>query len=106
MGFCPATEISFDAAQGEVVFLLGNSRIRFRARQLIGSQLARNATWIFLGQGMSVVCQAVYFIVLARMLGALQYGLYAGALALVMLLAQYCTLGSPTTLVQDSFFCE
>ena len=49
---------------------------------------------------MSLVCQAVYFIVLAWMLGALQYGIYAGALSLVMLLSQYCTLGSSQVLLR------
>lgn len=91
---CPATEVSLDAAQGGVAFVLGVASIQSRARQAAGSRLARNAAWIFLGQGMSVVCQAVYFIVLAWMLGALQYGIYAGAFSLVMLLVQYRTLGS------------
>jgi O-antigen/teichoic acid export membrane protein len=38
--------------------------------------------------------QAVYFVLLARMLGPLQYGIYAGSLALVTIVSQYSTFGS------------
>jgi O-antigen/teichoic acid export membrane protein len=58
------------------------------------STLAKNAAWLFAGQGLSVVTQGVYFIVLARLLGASQYGLLSGAVALVATVSQYSTLGS------------
>jgi O-antigen/teichoic acid export membrane protein len=58
------------------------------------SALAKNAAWLFAGQGLSVVTQTVYFIVLARLLGASQYGLLSGAVALVATVSQYSTLGS------------
>ena len=58
------------------------------------SALAKNAAWLFAGQGLSVVTQGVYFIVLARLLGASQYGLLSGAIALVATVSQYSTLGS------------
>src|SRR5216683_2398323 len=51
-----------------------------RARK---SVLVQNAAWLFAGQGLSFVVQAFYFIVLARLLGTTQYGLLAGAIALV-----------------------
>ena len=62
-----------------------------RARK---SALLRNAGWLFAGQGLSFVAQAVYFIVLARLLGTTQYGLLAGAVALVAVVSQYSSLGS------------
>lgn len=62
-----------------------------RARQ---SVLARNAGWFFAGQGLSFVVQGFYFIVLARLLGTTQYGLLAGAVALVAIVSQYSTFGS------------
>jgi O-antigen/teichoic acid export membrane protein len=62
-----------------------------RARK---SLLVRNASWLFVGQGFSFVAQAFYFIVLARLLGTRQYGLLAGAVALVAVVSQYSTLGS------------
>jgi O-antigen/teichoic acid export membrane protein len=62
-----------------------------RARK---SPLVRNASWLFAGQGLSFVAQAFYFIALARLLGTRQYGLLAGAAALVAVVSQYSTLGS------------
>jgi O-antigen/teichoic acid export membrane protein len=56
--------------------------------------LARNASWMFLGQGMSFVVQAAYFILLARLLGSQQYGIFVGAFALVSIVSQYSTMGS------------
>ncbi len=49
---------------------------------------------MFLGQGLSLVCQAGYFICLGRLLGSTEYGIYIGAVALVAILAQYSALGS------------
>jgi O-antigen/teichoic acid export membrane protein len=54
----------------------------------------RNAGWLFAGQGLSFFVQAFYFIVLARLLGTTQYGLLAGAVALVAVVSQYSTFGS------------
>jgi len=58
------------------------------------STLARNAAWLFAGQGLSFVVQGLYFIVLARLLGTTQYGLLAGVVALVAVVSQYSPLGS------------
>jgi O-antigen/teichoic acid export membrane protein len=65
-----------------------------------GGSLARNASWILIGQGLSVVCQAAYFILLARLLGSTEYGIYAGAFATVAILSVYSTLGSQFTLLR------
>ena len=54
----------------------------------------QNASWLFAGQGLSFVVQGFYFIVLARLLGTTQYGLLAGAIALVTVVSQYSALGS------------
>jgi O-antigen/teichoic acid export membrane protein len=62
-----------------------------RARR---SALVRNASWLLAGQGLSLVLQGGYFIVLARLLGTAQYGVLAGAVALVAVVSQYSTLGS------------
>lgn len=70
-------------------------------RDLLRGQLARNASWMFMGQGVSFVVQGVYFILLARLLGAGQYGIYVGAAAAVSLLSQYSTLGSGLVLLRQ-----
>jgi O-antigen/teichoic acid export membrane protein len=57
------------------------------------STLARNAGWMFIGQGISTLNQGIYFLVLARLLGLTQYGVLVGAGAVVSLVAQYGSLG-------------
>jgi O-antigen/teichoic acid export membrane protein len=64
-------------------------------------RLAKSAGWMFLGQGLSFAVQAVYFVLLARLLGASQYGIYVGAAAAVSLLSQYSTLGSNLVLLRE-----
>jgi O-antigen/teichoic acid export membrane protein len=70
-------------------------------RGLLRGQLARNASWIFMGQGVSFVVQGCYFVLLARLLGARQYGIYVGAAAAVSLLSQYSTLGSGLVMLRQ-----
>ena len=64
------------------------------------SKLARNAGWMFAGQGASFVVQGLYFILLARLLGTSEYGILAGAAALVALVSQYSTMGSGLLLLR------
>ena len=70
-------------------------------RNQLRGRLAKNAIWMFLGQGVSFGVQACYFILLARLLGADQYGMFVGATAAVSLLSQYSTLGSGLVLVRQ-----
>ncbi|GGH12419.1 flippase [Silvibacterium dinghuense] len=69
-------------------------------QKLKKSTLARNAGWMFLGQGLGLISQALYFILLARLLGTAQYGVYAGTFALVSLVGQYSSLGSDTVFLR------
>jgi O-antigen/teichoic acid export membrane protein len=68
--------------------------IRDQLRKIKSSTLARNAGWMFAGQGLSFVVQGVYFVVLARLLGSAQYGILAAAFALVSIVSQYSSMGS------------
>jgi O-antigen/teichoic acid export membrane protein len=81
---------------------IGRSKKRLEAelQRLRTSTLARNAGWMLLGQGLSLFSQAIYFILLARLLGPAQYGVYAGAFALVSVVAQYSSAGSDTVLLR------
>ena len=54
----------------------------------------RNSMWMFLGQGLSVIAQAGYFIVIARLLGNFEYGMFVGAAACVSMVSQYGSFGS------------
>jgi O-antigen/teichoic acid export membrane protein len=62
--------------------------------------LTRNASWVFLGQGLSVVCLGTYFVLLARLLGKVEYGIYVGAFATVAILSVYSSLGSALVLLR------
>jgi O-antigen/teichoic acid export membrane protein len=64
------------------------------------SAVARNAGWMMAGQGTGFILQAVYFVVLARLLGAEQYGIFAGAFAFTSLVSQYSALGTGTVLLR------
>lgn len=64
------------------------------------SALAKNAGWMLLGQGLGYGLRMAYFIVIARLLGVLQYGIVVGAFALVNLVAEYGRLGSGMVLLR------
>jgi O-antigen/teichoic acid export membrane protein len=69
-------------------------------KRLRQSTLARNAAWMFAGQGFSFATQALYFVFLARLLNTNQYGVLAGAVALVAVVSQYSTMGSGLLLLR------
>jgi O-antigen/teichoic acid export membrane protein len=70
------------------------------------SSLAHNASWVLFGQGLSFACQGAYFIMLARLLGSVEYGIYAGAVAMVTIVSVYSPLGSPFTLIRHVSSCH
>jgi glycosyltransferase involved in cell wall biosynthesis/O-antigen/teichoic acid export membrane protein len=58
-----------------------------------GGRLRHQAAWLLSGNSVSIVFQAVYFLLIGRMLGAAQYGAFVGVVALVGTLAQFSSLG-------------
>jgi O-antigen/teichoic acid export membrane protein len=64
------------------------------------SALARNAAWMIGGQGAGIVLQAVYFVISARLLGAVQCGVFAGALAFISSVVRYSALGTGAVLLR------
>src|SRR5271170_2743674 len=76
------------------------NRLRKELESVRSSTLARNAGWLFVGQGLSIVFQVICFIFVARLLGSTQYGIYAGVIATVNILAMYSSLGSPFVLLR------
>src|ERR1700679_1286888 len=86
------------ASQGDSAIAL--NMISDHIKRLRKSTLARNAAWMFAGQGFSFVIQALYFVFLARLLNTTQYGVLAGAVALVAVVSQYSTMGSGLILLR------
>jgi O-antigen/teichoic acid export membrane protein len=75
-----------------------------RAAQLIAKSrdtaLARNSVWMFLAYGSRVVIQAGYFVLIARTLGAREYGAFVTATALVSIVSPFASLGAGDLLVK------
>jgi O-antigen/teichoic acid export membrane protein len=65
------------------------------------SMLARNTGWMLLGLGLKLVIQALYFTVIARSLGAENYGAFVGVVGLVGILLPFGTLGSGYLLIKN-----
>lgn len=62
--------------------------------------LVTGAAWMVAGQGAVFLLQAVYFILLSRLLGSSEYGLFVGASALVAIFANFSSLGSGIVLIR------
>jgi len=63
--------------------------------------LARNTGWMLLGQGLKVLIQALYFTLIARSLGAQNYGAFVGVVGLVGILSPFATLGTGHLLIKN-----
>lgn len=66
------------------------------------SRLAKNTLWMTLGQGLRVAVQGVYFILIARALGAEGYGAFVGATAVVAVVSPFSGLGAGNLLVRST----
>ena len=65
------------------------------------STLARNTGWMFLGQGLRLLIQAGYFVIIARSLGVQQYGAFAAVTALVAILSPFVGVGCGNLIVKN-----
>jgi O-antigen/teichoic acid export membrane protein len=64
-------------------------------------KFAHNAGWMLAGQVLRLVIQAAYFTVIARGLGAANYGAFIGVVALVNILFPFGTMGSGFLMVKN-----
>jgi len=65
------------------------------------SRLARDSTWMLLGQGLALGFQAAYFVLIGRALGSHEYGAFVGVASLVSVLAQFSTIGMDLIIIRD-----
>lgn len=63
--------------------------------------LARNTLWMAFGQGLRILLQFGYFVLIARILHADGYGAFAGAVALVTVLFPFAGWGSGNLLIKN-----
>lgn len=65
------------------------------------STLVHNTGWMFGGYGLQILVQAAYFILVARTLGARQYGAFVAVTALVSIAAPFSGFGAANLLVKN-----
>ncbi len=63
--------------------------------------MMKNTLWMFLGQGLRVVIQAVYFVLIARILGVEGYGMFMGVVSLVAVLAPFSSWGTGNLMIMN-----
>src|SRR5215469_6833041 len=74
---------------------------KLKSLQQLKSPLARNSVWMLLGQGLKLLIQALYFTVIARSLGAQNYGAFVGVAGLVGILLPFGAMGSGYLLIKN-----
>jgi O-antigen/teichoic acid export membrane protein len=77
------------------------SKFKSGIARLGKNSLAKNTLWMFLAQGLRIVLQAVYFIIIPRALGTEQYGIITAASALVAILYPFGSLGYGTLIIKN-----
>lgn len=76
-------------------------KLKLPIARLSQNALARNTLWMLLAQGMRLVLQAGYFVIIARVLGPEQYGAFVGATAAIAILAPFASLGGGNLLIKN-----
>lgn len=77
------------------------NKLKLPIARLSQNALARNTLWMLLAQGMRLVLQAGYFVIIARVLGPEQYGAFVGATAAIAILAPFASLGGGNLLIKN-----
>ncbi|MEM8830383.1 MAG: flippase [Cyanobacteria bacterium P01_G01_bin.19] len=74
--------------------------LKLKFSQITKKSIFKDTSWILIARLINVVIQAAYFIILARTLGAENYGSFVGISALASLLSPFVPLGSDDILVK------
>jgi len=77
------------------------AEIRLKTTNLFQSSLAQDTLWILLSKLFNVVMQAGYFIIVARLLGAEDYGFFLAITASASIVFPFIALGSEHILVKN-----
>lgn len=65
------------------------------------NQLIKNTLWMLMSQGVLIILQAGYFVLIARALGPQEYGAFIGATSLIAIFAPFVSLGSGSLIVKN-----
>ncbi|MEM7590967.1 MAG: oligosaccharide flippase family protein [Cyanobacteria bacterium P01_A01_bin.83] len=77
------------------------SEIKFKAKNLFQSNLARDTLWMLFSKLFNVVMQAAYFVIIARLLGKENYGSFIVITATASIVFPFVPLGSEHLLVKN-----
>ncbi len=66
------------------------------------SPLFRNTLWTFIGQIISLIIQATYFIIIARSLGPSAYGAMVSTSAMAMIFMPFVSLGTGALMLKHT----
>lgn len=74
--------------------------IQARCKAILERPLVRGTFWKLTARISSLFLQSFYFLIIARSLGAEQYGLFVGVMALIKLLVPFASWGTPHILMK------
>jgi O-antigen/teichoic acid export membrane protein len=63
--------------------------------------LRTSSLWMISGQGISVLFQAAYFVLIGRTLGSEEYGLFVGVAALIQIMTNFSSFGMEMVMVRE-----
>ena len=67
-----------------------------------GSSIARNTLWMLGGNGLKLVIQAIYFILIARSLEPAQYGAFVAVVAIAAIVSPFVGLGTSNLIIRNT----
>ncbi len=76
-------------------------QIKIRLAQQLSTAMARNTIWALGGYGTRLIIQAAYFVIIARCLGAREYGAFIAVTSLINVISPFVGLGSGNLLVKN-----
>ena len=72
-----------------------------KLKSVLQKSLVKNSLWELLAKGVNIICQATYFAIIVRVLGAENYGAFVAIASLAALIFPFADLGSGDILVQQ-----
>jgi O-antigen/teichoic acid export membrane protein len=70
-------------------------------QRLQGSAIAKNTLWMLGGNGLKLVIQAAYFILIARSLEPAQYGAFVAVVAIAAIVSPFVGLGTSNLIIRN-----
>jgi len=75
--------------------------LRDRIKALSNKPMVRGTLWLLIAKGVRIFIKAGYFIIIARALGAEQFGAFAGVLAMASILSPFSNWGVENVMVKN-----